>query len=230
MIKKVSVIAVLIFLTFPSFAQTEKGRLLLGNNFHLFNTTAAFSSYIPSISGFAFGKTKVTATQDDGTTVKSDYKVSAFNLEPTLGYFVANGLALGASLRYSFYQLGGAEEDDKIRSSSAAFVPFARYYFGPKKNIRPYGELRGGIVTSKTKLISAGEDEEIVNDSPIVLGGRFGVSVFFNTKIALDVFGTFEHTRDQHTIDVVVPSDIIKIDQKTESNSFGLGLGLSIFL
>lgn len=223
MIKKVSVIAVCTLFFISVYAQTQKGNVLLGSNFQLV-TANSISVGATSSSGFSFGTINGTATVD-GVSVTSGIKTRAFNLEPTLGYFVANGLALGAGVRYSSYNASDKDNDSKIGYTSVGVAPFARYYIKGNAKMQPYAELRGGIMRNKTTFSDNGEKDEDT-EKPAFWGGRAGISFFFNQNVALDLFGAFEQLR-QTDKDIVLG---LNVTNKTVANSFGLGLGLSIFL
>ncbi|MGO3655669.1 MAG: porin family protein, partial [Sphingobacterium sp.] len=94
-------------LGFAANAQTEKGQFLLGGQV----------SY-------------------EGTSVKdSDDKSNSFSILPTVGYFVADNIAVGTAIGYGWSEVERAE-DLKTTQSTFQLAPFGRMYsnnHGPVK-------------------------------------------------------------------------------------------------
>lgn len=127
-------------------AQTMKGTWMLGGN-------ANFSSARPNVSG-----AKSTTT---------------IGLNPNVGYFLINNLAVGASLGLTSYSSAG------LSATQFAIGPFVRYYvvdLGPKAKLFGQGQFGYGSLKF--------EDEDAETNVGWGLGA--GVAYFLNPSIALE--------------------------------------------
>ena len=162
-LKVISTGFVLMFFVLALQGQTEKGNVLLG------------------------GDTKLDITSQKMDVTDNAIRRSTFiELSPQIGFFVADGLAMGVELPifYSSSRLGN------IYSSSTflAVSQFLRYYFG-KSNIKPY--LHGGAGIGMLKYKSV-----VFNESSLKFNYdlRGGLGIFLNDKVSLDIgveTGTF---------------------------------------
>ena len=84
-------------------------------------------------------------------------KSSSYTINPKVGYFISDDLALGLDLSYSFSkseiqqgELIQTKEDETIMGGL-----FLRYYFlNLGKRFKTYAELGGGYLTAKTGIIT----------------------------------------------------------------------------
>lgn len=131
--------------------------------------------------GLAFN----TEKSFDGTTTTTDGKSSLINFNPTIGYFVIDGLAVGAGINISTSSYKWDGSADQNKTSSLAFAPFVRYYtdmglfghgsvsLGSGKN--KFTQDNGGTVTtSETKFGLFGFE----------IGGGF--AYFLNDNVAIE--------------------------------------------
>lgn len=108
---------------------------------------------------------------------------SQFEFSPSVGYFLMDGLAIGARLSYETEKLG------TNRVKGVGFGPFARYYFGSEK-LLPFFEGAFDFSNRKYETGSLTTTEQAFS----VFGGG-GVAVFLNENVALEgVFG-YRNTR-----------------------------------
>lgn len=177
-------------------AQTEKGNLLIG------------------------GSTKLNFTHIN-VKLKSDFaktdggKVTDLELSPQIGFFIANGVAIGAEVPISYNR----KKDDKSKetTTSISFTPFVRYYFG-SKNIKPY--LHGAVGLGRMKR------KDSLNEFPMnlfmyELGG--GLAFFLNEKVSLDIGIGYASVRAKPTKD----NDH---NYRSISRGVGLEMGFVVFL
>lgn len=99
-------------ITFAANAQTEKGKIVLGGQV-----------------GFA------------GTSIKdTDVKTTGFNIIPQVGYFVADNIAIGTGVGYSWNK---QETDKDNDATNAAFVvsPYGRMYSKNDGPVKFFGQV-----------------------------------------------------------------------------------------
>ena len=101
----------LIFVSFSTTAQFNKGRILVGGNVGFSSTT----------SKSKFGSSSAYTTS----------KSSEFSFTPQAGYFIIDNLAIGAGLNLELTTLKPeADVFDEV-STALLFQPFVRYYIKP---------------------------------------------------------------------------------------------------
>ena len=99
---------------------------------------------------------------------------SQFNLDPNVGFFVANNFALGGFLSYSQRNLGDT------RITDFGFGPFARYYFGTTST-KPFFVTEFDFLTAKTRT---GEVRTSTNGYGFLIG--LGFAAFINDVVAIE--------------------------------------------
>ncbi|MCU4164403.1 outer membrane beta-barrel protein [Carboxylicivirga caseinilyticus] len=165
--KKVFFIVAFLAINLSSFAQTEKGKIIMSgtSDLGLSSTTTKF--------------------EYDGESYSDDIKSTQFNITPSLGYFVIDNLALGLSI--DFESTKQKVSSDSYTSNSLLFGPFARYYVG-SGNIKPYiqGDFLFGNQKSKYDYSGVNMSGESKNNvSAWDLG--VGLGFFLNDFISLDL-------------------------------------------
>lgn len=216
-------------------AQTEAGNFLLGTSTTVGGelTTSLFCEGNPNSGGFFFGTTK---DADDNNPYDDDYEVknTNINLNPRLGYFVADGLLAGLNFNFSSRQMKeeDAEEDYEYKETFTGLSagPFIRYYFTTSK-IRPYveGSASFGSIKAKyeeTYIGDSYDDEETVNVTQF--GGLAGVAFFVNDKVSVDIGAGYRSTMLKYEEYENFMGETI--EDKDKTSSFGLVVGFSIFL
>ncbi len=98
----------------------------------------------------------------------------SMDLQPQLGFFLLNDLAIGANLTFATFKVGD------LSSNTFAISPFARYYFG-EGGVKIFIHAQAGYFTSK---VDFGGDES-TNKGPIIQLGP-GVAIFLNDHVALE--------------------------------------------
>lgn len=157
--KKVILVMAVAFATLTTtFAQTEAGNLLLSGQSSL---------------GFSAMSTQL---KYDGEDVGDASKTTSLSLGLSMGYFVIDNLAVGASLPISYTKL-----KDYGSETTIGFAPFARYYFGSGA-IKPFVNAEIGFVSSKSKP----EDGDESTQSGLITSGGAGVAFFVNKNVSID--------------------------------------------
>jgi hypothetical protein len=210
--KKILTLPLLALLVSAAIAQTQKGSFMLG--------TSAGTGVGTVIALFTENNSSANNTSVGFGTEKFDgEKVSSsttIGLSPNVGYFVADGLMIG--LNFSIFSTSNKDEgdDERYGSTLTTFQPMLRYYFTTTK-VRPYGEVRGGILNFKDK-------EEDEGDSATLFGLKGGAAIFLNEKVSLDLFLDynmgFNNEEDEFTGEEI----------KNTSSLVSFGAGFSIFL
>ena len=192
-------------------AQTEKGKTLV-----------ALSSALGiggSGNGFAFSSNKTKSDNYNSDPIK----ITSFNLSPRVGYFVANNLALGAELFYSYskqddFLFEGDILFEEVKSNSIGAGPFARYYIKAKK-LTPF--IEAGVVFGRAKSsISDFSENEF---GLFNFGGGAGIAMPLGKKVSFDALLGYTHFETKQKEDN--PSNVRNI-----SNNFSLNLGFSVYL
>lgn len=148
-------------------------------------------------------------------------KTTDLEFSPQFGFFVADGLALGVELPIK-YSSEKDEYDDKYISTTMAFAPFIKYYFGTS-NIKPYllGEVGFGNLKMKYDPATGSSDDFSAGMFLYEIGG--GLGIFLNEKVSLDIgLG--------YTSASIKPKENNDINYKSISSGFGLGIGIVVIL
>jgi outer membrane protein len=201
---KTASIAVVLFCSFTTLnAQTEKGTFLLGGE-----TKLNFSS---------------VSSKFESDDVNEDLgKITTLEFSPQIGFFVIDGLALGMELPI-MYSLEKSENEDKYTSTSLAFTPFIRYYFG-KGKIKPY--LHGDVGFGNLKMkyednLSGTTSENAASLFLYEMGG--GLAIFLNDKVSLDIGIAYASQS-------LTPKDDNVNNSKIITSGFEAGIGIVFML
>lgn len=165
------------------FSQVEKGTKLIGVGFGSFSFTNSNSQ---------------TSYSNTPTVYKSDGSSYSISVNPNVGWFVIDNLALGAGVSVSFY---GSKSNSSNTSSTNTSTynstqpsfylgPFARYYFKGAEKGRVFTQINGqygiygGKSTSKTNYGSASTTTTHPKGDWNV-GATAGYEYFINPSIGL---------------------------------------------
>jgi outer membrane protein len=108
---------------------------------------------------------------------------SQFEFSPSIGYFLMDGLAMGARLSYQMEKLGSNSV------SGLGFGPFARYYFGSEKFF-PFFEGAFDLSNRKYKTGTLTTTEQAFS-----LFGGGGLAIFLNENVALEGMLGYRNSR-----------------------------------
>ncbi len=131
----------------------------------------------------SFGRS--SSNSEGGFTQSS----SALNINPNIGYFLKNNLALG--LQASF---GYSKTDGGVSGIGYGGGPFVRYYFlKPEKIVNILAEAKYSIGTSKTQ----GIDESTFGSA---YNFKAGPVIFFNSSAALEMTLNYNTSKLEQTV------------------------------
>lgn len=187
-------------------AQTEKGSWVIGGS-----TTLGFNS---STSKFKFqGET------EDGP------KVSTITFTPSIGYFVANNIAVGLDLGVSSVTQKQEEGNwsTKATTTTISVMPTGTYYFKSASSVIPYLGVGVGYASSNQKYTETyngqtDTDEEKVGGFAYKAKG--GVVFLFNQNVGIDLGLSYMALNGK--------LDSNK-DVKVNTGTFGVNAGVSVF-
>ena len=181
-----SICIILLFITTISQSQITKGNWMVGGT-----------------GSFSYSKTEnLNNTPSSGTTINYNsigtYTVA---LEPNVGYFLINKLAIGCKLNY----INGFSEGEKLDSNgmNLSFGPYIRYYF--LKEDKMYNLF---IEPSYNRFLSNG----LGNASSFAI--KSGFVIFMNSSVGFETSISYSKSTSS----------------KFERNDVFLGFGLQIYL
>lgn len=102
--------------------------------------------------------------------------VTIISLQPTYGWFVSQGLVVGAGI--PFYHLG----TDNSKLTQIGIAPFLRYYIGPSQ-VKPFLGVSVGVVN--TSASTNGSASSSSTDPIYSVTG--GVAFFLNRHVSFDM-------------------------------------------
>jgi len=184
-------------------AQTEKGRWLVG----------------AQVGDFSYSD-------------QNSQRSFSGELTPSAGYFVANGLAIGAGVplglstqRYPFFdQTTPAFVHAKQISLSYGLAPFVRYYFGPAK-LKPY--IGVSYSYSRTYSNQTTPDRTILKTKGYAssIAPTIGVAYFITRNLALNA-GLNYNIQKQESQYTEPASRVGTYNSNYKSLSLGIGFQL----
>ncbi len=146
---------------------------------------------------------------------KSNTKNIYIALHPMIGYFVINGLVIGAEPNI---KISSTNMDDEVTNNYEVGIgPYTKYYFN------------NGILfkfSSHYNYIFTKGPESIykINDHTFQVTSGIGYGYFINNKVSLEVLLNYTYTRR------IYISDDDLVNYKLNRNKTHFGLGLQIFL
>lgn len=126
---------------------------------------------------------------------KNDLSCSKnFDFAPNIGYFIIDGLAVGATPMYSYSSSSINSIDNKsLKTTSHTFfiAPFIRYIF--KNGIFTQIEGGIGIASVKKRLFYWDKDLESTTTTKYIQPS-IGYSYFINSKVAIEASAYYKYT------------------------------------
>ncbi len=158
--------------------QTEKGNFYLGGGGSLTYHTR-------------------TTTLKYNDSEMMEFVDNKYLVNPSIGYFVINGLAVGLDVMYltntTDYSYPGTTEEysgseDKITSGETMIGVFAKYYYGDKK-LKPFVNCKVGYVSLSEEISYVGDVyENYKTDAKgIGLAASAGAIYFLNDHVGLEL-------------------------------------------
>lgn len=140
-------------------AQTEKGTWTLSGKTGM-NFTHSFSEVLPR-------------TQP----IQTSTTVNQFSVNPSVGYFVADNLAVNLSSAFEY------TEEDGANATQVSVLPGLIYYIPTQSQLRPFVQAGAGYGLISTK--DSGQNTGKLGG--FAFGGAAGVSYFINRYISIDL-------------------------------------------
>lgn len=147
-----------------------------------------------------------------------------FEFAPGMGYFIADHMAVGASLKYIGSSINHKLENTKETTNTFAVEPFARKYFSVgSQSFLPYAQLDASLGWMNRKVSNVKSDTKFVWGASL----RPGFSYVLSSRVALDAsIGSLGY-RDN--------TNEILTKERGKTYSFGLDLsdvkfGVQVFL
>jgi outer membrane protein len=166
---KKNVLAIFTLLAFSgAFAQFNKGRSFIGGS-------VSFSSY--------------TDKSNTGGTTSTPGTTTDFSISPSVGYFVANRLAVGGGISWASSHFS-PDTGSSSTGSAFLFSPLVRYYFGPGF----FGQGTFGVGSSKGDYKLSSSSTITVKGSVTAWSLGIGYAIFLNDHVALEPLVAYQST------------------------------------
>jgi len=189
-------------------------------------TIGSLSAQVFLGGSFSINNTSNSATNSGTTTDEGE--TFSFGLAPSVGYYMNEKLAIGASISYNYandtHYNNNSKTRDKVEDKQSMFsiTPFVRYHVLELGNLSVLGQAGLGLGFRSDKTTQGSVTTDNGSSFTLGLGVSPGVSYKFTDNIAIEAFlGSlaFANTSTKE------PNG-----NKTSSTNFGLnfstGLGL----
>ncbi|SOD14591.1 outer membrane beta-barrel protein [Pedobacter xixiisoli] len=156
-----------------SYAQTEKGKVILGGS-------------------IGFNSSKV-----DG---QAEQKATSFNIGPAIGFFVDKNIVVGLGLEYTtnkndpysytayFNGLPYTNGTNGSKGESLGIIPFFRYYWDLHERVKLFGQANTGISWGKSTTLNIdGTESENVDDTYFKGSIQSGIAFFPVKRLAIEL-------------------------------------------
>jgi hypothetical protein len=214
--KSLVLILSLMLLSISSFAQLQKGNLLLGGNVN-FQTSSTESDNL-GVAG--------------GNTAKSN----SFSISPLVGYFLSDRTVLGLKVDYFssktenliFSGPPAVFENDRI-----GLGPFVRRYFPVKEWVAFYGQAEMNYGSSKYFQTNNSNSSSETKIRSVNFAASLGLSFFPTKWMSIDVSAhplSFSSQKNQNTSGGASGSETTTNGFNLNLNSNSLSLGAHFFL
>lgn len=139
-----------------------------------------------SSEGFSKGDVFVTGALTFGSQKTGDFKVNTFELAPSVGYFVSENIAIGATVGFQSLKADNGAVD--ATNSGTSFGAFGRYYFTPASKFSVFAELGFDYTTTDTEFDA--NDGDVFASSfetkELGLGLGAGINYFVSSNFAIE--------------------------------------------
>jgi outer membrane protein W len=156
----------------------------------------------------------------DGSSTNDGDKSSRFTLGPQVGYFISDGISIGAGLTYQRSVSTSAVGDIKTIGSNFYFSPFGRYHIPMGEKFYAFGEAKLNFGFGSRKRKDDGNTNKISDISTLGIALSPGVIFFPSERVGIELafnLISFDRTADKN------PDDS---DNKTIHNDFSFGPNL----
>jgi opacity protein-like surface antigen len=169
--------------------------------------------------GFANGDVFISGAVGFGSSSTGDVKTNAFEIAPSVGFFVSPNIALGGRLGYL------SETDDsgvlETKQNTFSIGVFGRYYMTPAAKFSLFGELAVDYATSKFDDGVPGTDDQKANGFGVQVAP--GVSYFLAKNFAIEAsWGVLGYSSVKPDVDGAESTDSFQIGLDLRDINLGL--------
>lgn len=141
--------------------------------------------------------TRVLGLSSSGFRLQRDDFATEFSgtMAPTAGVFVADNLALGANVPFSYSRFAARSGTFRNRGLSVGLLPWLRYYLPSESRHRVFGEVSVGGVLSSYRRKESGyyENIEQANTNTYLLASAgLGYSYFITPAVGLEALLAYQ--------------------------------------
>ncbi|HKK78209.1 MAG TPA: outer membrane beta-barrel protein [Phaeodactylibacter sp.] len=186
--------------------------------------TAQGNFVIGSTIGFSAANSKITQDDGAGDIATENPTSTQFNFAPNIGYFMADNLAVGISMDYTFNQVERTDGDNN-EDSNLLFGPFGRYYIPTASDMAFFLEGSFGFGNASDNLLIAGESQRI-NTNIMAFGLGPGFTIFSNSAVGIEALVKYNFARSRFDTDIAG----VQRETVTRTNQFDFSIGFQFYL
>lgn len=176
---------------------------------------------VSGASSLSFGaKTEKETYQGD--QVGNKEKTSGFGLNPTVGYFIMDNLAIGLTLSENHSKSKFEDDTDVEHSTKTNEIicgPIGRYYYGTT-SLRPFGQAFIGFGSYKVETTVGNVSTTPDKRKIFGFGAGIGAAYFIKENISFDAILGYSY---------FVNTDTEETDYKWKDSALDLKVGISVF-
>lgn len=169
------------------------------------------------------GQVNYSSTQDNNTDAKDE----SFTITPTVGYFVANNVAVGLGVGYengSRTRVNAVNSlETKISTDAFVVAPFVRKYWTVGEKFYIFGQLEVPMAFGKDKTEYSGTSSQFNTEAKFTSIGvnvKPGLDYFLNKNWSIEAtIGEFGYSNFKYK----------DLDKSTDNFNFGLNLSSVTF-
>ncbi len=189
-----------------------RGQMLDQGNF-LIGATLGFSSADSKIS-------QTIGSVDAEGKGPSSLQVS---FAPNIGYFVADNIAVGIGMSYTFSSLKEPNEDH-TDDADLLFGPFGRYYFPLENNMAAFLSADFAFGNSSDEQF-VGQTKQSIRTNIFAVGVGPGFTIYSDSGIGIEALFKYNFARSRFNTDL----DGINSETITKTNQFDISLGIQFY-
>lgn len=178
-----------------------------------------------SEGGFAKGDLFVSGAFTISSSKTGDFKENFFEVAPRVGYFVAENIAVGASIGYQSNKLDF--DGDDVANTGLGLGAFGRYYFTPANKFSLFAEFGFDYTSFDNEyFIFDGElevPESSVESKEIGIGLGFGMNYFVSSNFSIEAgVGVLGYTSNDNGGDGADKTNTLSVGGDWRAVTFGV--------
>ncbi len=196
----------------------------------LFSATSLMAQYtsqgnflMGATMGFSAASSTITQDEGNGDVATENPTSTQFNIAPSIGYFMVDGLAMGIGLDYTFNQVSRQNEDTN-KDSDILFGPFARYYLPMGEDMAFFLEANFGFGNSSDDREIAGTRQNI-STNIFAAGLGPGFTIFSSNAVGIEAL--VKHNYARSDFDTTIGG--ISRKTMTRTNQFDFSVGFRFY-